>query len=177
MYSRQPFDSVVPNGLVVVASARAVKGVTATTASRYFRQARLQAAVTRALLDELERAQGPSWRRYSHDAYGQKDDGAAFNGTGVGRCWPLLTGERGHYELAAGRDPLPFIEAMERFANGGGMLLSKSGTSPRERGSSLVLLRARPCRSAGHTLNTPSSSEVDEMASFMTASTRHTSGT
>lgn len=68
MYSRQPFDSVVPNGLVVVASARAVKGVTATTASRYFRQARLQAAVTRALLDELERALPPSMVAAPFDA-------------------------------------------------------------------------------------------------------------
>lgn len=65
---------------------------------------------------------GPGWRRYNHDAYGQKDDGGAFDGTGVGRCWPILTGERGHYELAAGRDPQPFIAAMERFANHGGMI-------------------------------------------------------
>jgi len=34
----------------------------------------------------------------------------------------LLTGERGHYELAAGRDPLPFIKALEAFSNAGGML-------------------------------------------------------
>jgi glucoamylase len=66
--------------------------------------------------------QGPCWRRYNHDAYGQKDDGSAFNGTGVGRSWPILTGERGHYELAAGRDPLPYIEVLERMANQGGML-------------------------------------------------------
>ena len=66
--------------------------------------------------------QGPGWRRYNHDGYGQKDDGDAFDGTGVGRCWPILTGERGHYELAAGRDPKPFIAAMESFANQGGML-------------------------------------------------------
>jgi glucoamylase len=66
--------------------------------------------------------QGPGWRRYNHDGYGQKDDGGAFDGTGVGRCWPILTGERGHYELAAGHDPKPFIVAMERFANEGGML-------------------------------------------------------
>jgi glucoamylase len=33
-----------------------------------------------------------------------------------------LTGERAHYELAAGRDPLPLIETMEKFANKGGML-------------------------------------------------------
>ena len=63
--------------------------------------------------------QGPGWRRYNHDGYGQKDDGSAFDGTGVGRCWPILTGERGHYELAAGRDPKPFITTMERFSEPG----------------------------------------------------------
>ena len=66
--------------------------------------------------------QGPGWRRYNHDGYGQKDDGRAYDGTGVGRCWPILSGERGHYELAAGRDPKPFITAMENFANDGGMI-------------------------------------------------------
>jgi glucoamylase len=66
--------------------------------------------------------QGPGWRRYNHDGYGEKDDGSAFDGAGVGRCWPILTGERGHYELAAGRDPMPFIKSMEDFANQGGMI-------------------------------------------------------
>jgi glucoamylase len=66
--------------------------------------------------------QGPCWRRYNHDGYGQKDDGAAFDGSGTGRSWPILTGERGHYELAAGRDPMPYIQAMEKFANLGGMI-------------------------------------------------------
>ncbi len=66
--------------------------------------------------------QGSCWRRYNHDAYGQKEDGSAYDGTGVGRCWPLLTGERGEYELASGRDAAPFVLAMEKFANAGGML-------------------------------------------------------
>jgi glucoamylase len=66
--------------------------------------------------------QGPGWRRYNHDGYGQKDDGSDYDGTGVGRSWPILTGERGHYELAAGRDSKPFIIAMEKFANEGGMI-------------------------------------------------------
>jgi glucoamylase len=65
---------------------------------------------------------GSSWRRYPFDGYGEKADGSPFDGTGEGRCWPILTGERGHYELAAGRDPMPFILAMERFANSGGMM-------------------------------------------------------
>ena len=66
--------------------------------------------------------QGPGWRRYNHDGYGQKDDGSAYDGTGVGRCWPILTGERGHYELAAGRNPMRFIKTIEEFSNQGGML-------------------------------------------------------
>lgn len=66
--------------------------------------------------------QGPGWLRYNHDGYGQKPDGGAFDGTGRGDVWPLLTGERGQYELAAGRDPLPYIQALENFANEGGML-------------------------------------------------------
>jgi glucoamylase len=60
---------------------------------------------------------GPCWRRYTHDGYGQRDDGGPFLSWGRGRPWPLLTGERGHYELAAGRDPMPYLKAMERFAN------------------------------------------------------------
>ncbi len=66
--------------------------------------------------------QGPGWRRYNFDGYGQKPDGGAFDGTGEGRCWPILTGERAHYELAAGRDPMPWIKTMAGFANEGGML-------------------------------------------------------
>jgi glucoamylase len=76
--------------------------------------------IDRVLKRELP--QGSGWRRYNHDGYGQKDDGSAFDGAGVGRCWPILTGERGHYELAAGRDPMPFIKSIEHFANQGGMI-------------------------------------------------------
>jgi glucoamylase len=65
---------------------------------------------------------GPVWRRYNHDGYGEDEDGNAYHGAGVGHGWPLLTGERGHYELAAGRDPAPFIRALEGFASGSGLL-------------------------------------------------------
>src|SRR5262252_1947932 len=74
--------------------------------------------------------QGPGWRRNNHDGYGQKDDGSAYNGTGVGRCWPILTGERGHYELAAGHDPKPFIKTIEDFSNEGGMLTEQVWDGP-----------------------------------------------
>jgi glucoamylase len=55
---------------------------------------------------------GPVWHRYNSDGYGEHDDGSAFDGTGQGRGWPLLTGERGHYALSAGEDVLPYLEAM-----------------------------------------------------------------
>ena len=65
---------------------------------------------------------GPVWRRYNHDGYGEDEQGHPYAGSGVGHAWPLLTGERGHYELAAGRDPLPFIRALEGFASGCALL-------------------------------------------------------
>ncbi|MBI4213023.1 MAG: glucan 1,4-alpha-glucosidase [Chloroflexi bacterium] len=77
--------------------------------------------VVDALL-KVETPFGPCWRRYNHDGYGQRADGGPYLGWGVGRAWPLLTGERGHYELAAGRDPAPYIHAMEGFASAAGLL-------------------------------------------------------
>ncbi len=74
------------------------------------------------VVDELLKVDTPfgaCWRRYNHDGYGQKDDGGPFDGWGRGRGWPLLAGERAHYELAAGRDVTPYIRSLERFADGG----------------------------------------------------------
>lgn len=74
------------------------------------------------LADALLRSETPAgsvWHRYTGDGYGEHDDGAPFDGSGRGRGWPLLTGERGHYELAAGRDPLAHLLAMSRMANRG----------------------------------------------------------
>lgn len=78
----------------------------------------------------VETPYGPCWRRYNHDGYGQRDDGGPYIGWGRGRAWPLLTGERGHYELAAGRDPAPFIRAMEGFASKGGLLPEQAWDEP-----------------------------------------------
>ena len=65
---------------------------------------------------------GPVWHRYRGDGYGEHEDGRPFDGTGVGRGWPLLTGERGHYEIEAGNDPLPYLTAMAAMASPGGMI-------------------------------------------------------
>jgi glucoamylase len=71
---------------------------------------------------KVETPHGPCWHRYNHDGYGQRRDGGPYETWGTGRAWPLLTGERGHYEIAAGRDPKPYIRAMERLASSGGLL-------------------------------------------------------
>jgi glucoamylase len=67
---------------------------------------------------------GPCWYRYTRDGYGEHEDGGPFDGTGVGRLWPLLTGERAHYELAAGRhdEAVRLLHTLEAFANEGKML-------------------------------------------------------
>jgi glucoamylase len=79
---------------------------------------------------KVETPAGPCWHRYNQDGYGQRDDGGPFVGWGKGRVWPLLTGERGHYELAAGRDVKLFIRAMEGFASSTGLLAEQLWDEP-----------------------------------------------
>jgi glucoamylase len=78
----------------------------------------------------VETPAGPCWHRYNHDGYGQRDDGGPFEGFGRGRAWPLLTGERGHYELASGRDVAPYVRALEGFATSTGLLPEQVWDSP-----------------------------------------------
>lgn len=91
---------------------------------------------------------GPCWHRYNGDGYGEHDDGRPFDGTGVGRVWPLLTGERAHYELAAGNEAgaRELLAALEGFANDGHLIPEQVWDAPdipqRE------LYRGRPSGSA-----------------------------
>ncbi len=71
---------------------------------------------------KVDTPSGPCWHRYNHDGYGQREDGGPYVGSGKGRAWPLLTGERGHYELAAGHDPKKYVSAIEKFASSTGLL-------------------------------------------------------
>ncbi|HTR29719.1 MAG TPA: glucan 1,4-alpha-glucosidase [Puia sp.] len=84
-------------------------------------------ADTVKVLDSLLRIDtpaGPTWHRYNDDGYGEHADGAPFDGTGIGRGWPLLTGERAHFELMAGRTGLAesYRKTMASFANEGGLI-------------------------------------------------------
>jgi glucoamylase len=67
---------------------------------------------------------GPVWHRYNFDGYGEHDDGSPFDGTGVGRGWPLLAGERAHYELALGNveEAQRLQHVMEAQASSGGLI-------------------------------------------------------
>jgi glucoamylase len=73
---------------------------------------------------KVETEYGTAWRRHANDGYGEHADGSPYNGSGIGRAWPLLTGERAHYELAAGRpgEAEKLMKAMESFANEGGLI-------------------------------------------------------
>jgi glucoamylase len=66
--------------------------------------------------------QGPGWLRYNWDGYGNGEHGEPFTGYGQGRVWPLLTGERAHYELALGNDITSLIRTYENFATPGQMM-------------------------------------------------------
>jgi glucoamylase len=70
----------------------------------------------------VETPNGPSFRRYSHDGYGETFFGGPWLGEGIGRLWPIFTGERGEYQIALGQDPTAYLQAMLRFANDGGMI-------------------------------------------------------
>lgn len=67
---------------------------------------------------------GPVWHRYNDDGYGEHDDGAPFDGTGIGRGWPLLAGERAHYAIAAGRldEAKSLLDVMRRQTSPGGLI-------------------------------------------------------
>jgi glucoamylase len=90
---------------------------------------------TAKVIDALLKVNTPSgsaWHRYNDDGYGEHEDGQPFDGTGIGRVWPLLTGERAHFELAAGRESeaKELLTVFESFANEGGLISEQVWDSP-----------------------------------------------
>jgi glucoamylase len=89
---------------------------------------------------------GPFWHRSSFDGYGEKRDGSQWepvepgSGETIGRGWPLLTGERGEYALAAGLAAQQYLDTMANVAeDSGGYVMAEqvwdhnppAGTGPR----------------------------------------------
>ncbi len=81
---------------------------------------------------KVETSTGPSWHRYNDDGYGEHEDGSPFDGTGIGRIWPLLTGEKAHFELLAGeKDKAKSLQiTMGSFANESGLISEQVWDKP-----------------------------------------------
>jgi len=104
------------------------------------------------VIDALLRVQlpqGPCWYRYNGDGYGEHKDGSPFDGSGIGRPWPLLAGERAHYELAAGRrsEAEALLSVMEHSTSGHGRLLPEQVWDTTDI-PALELFRGKPSGSA-----------------------------
>lgn len=67
---------------------------------------------------------GPVWHRYNQDGYGEHENGDPFDGVGIGRGWPLLAGERAHYEIAKGdiEQAKKLLKVIESQAGPGGLI-------------------------------------------------------
>jgi glucoamylase len=65
---------------------------------------------------------GPGWRRYTGDLYGEHDDGTPWDGSGRGRPWPVLTGERARHFFSMGLPAAELVRSLEGFAGAGLML-------------------------------------------------------
>jgi len=77
------------------------------------------------VVDAVLRVQTPSgalYHRYNDDGYGEHADGRPFDGSGIGRAWPLLVGERGHLALQAGEESISYLQTMRNCASPGGLL-------------------------------------------------------
>ncbi|MQT14423.1 glucan 1,4-alpha-glucosidase [Segnochrobactrum spirostomi] len=143
--NRPPADTNQPARAIVSPDALALVrfGLRAPDDPRILDTVRVIDAVVK-----VDLPQGPLWKRYNGDGYGEHEDGRAFNGTGIGRPWPLLAAERAHYELAAGNRATAesLLATVEASASDGGMLPEQIWDAPdipeRE------LLRGRPSGSA-----------------------------
>ncbi|HEV2691020.1 MAG TPA: glycoside hydrolase family 15 protein, partial [Bryobacteraceae bacterium] len=97
----------------------------------------------------VELPQGPCWYRYNGDGYGEHADGSPFDGTGIGRPWPLLAGERAHYALAAGHpdEAEALLTVMENSTTGESRLLPEQVWDVADI-PALELFRGKPTGSA-----------------------------
>ena len=66
----------------------------------------------------VETPNGPFWRRFSFDGYGETRSGGEWRITEtgtfetLGRGWPILTAERGEHAVSAGEDAAPYLAAV-----------------------------------------------------------------
>jgi glucoamylase len=84
-----------------------------------------------AVVDRQLKVQTPNgafWHRFSYDGYGETyaghewtiTDSGTF--TTLGRGWPILTAERGEYEVAAGHSGAAYLRTVAAASNSGDMI-------------------------------------------------------
>jgi glucoamylase len=73
---------------------------------------------------------GPSWRRYVGDQYGEHEDGSPWDGSGRGRAWPVLTGERARHFFSMGLPATELVRTLEGFAGQALMLAEQLWDGP-----------------------------------------------
>ncbi len=99
---------------------------------------------------------GRFWHRASFDGYGERRDGSQWeptdpgSGETIGRGWPLLSGERGEYALAAGRDRAAhrLLVTMGRAADDRSHLMAEQVWDHKPLGSSARFPAGEPTLSA-----------------------------
>jgi glucoamylase len=115
------------------------------------------------------------FHRYNHDSYGESNADCsgwpALGANRYGRLWPVLSGERGEYEIANGRDANIYLQSMADAANDGYFVPEQVWDRPdiacytagRPTGSAAPLnwaegqyLRLAQSIDAGYDLDTPS---------------------
>jgi glucoamylase len=86
---------------------------------------------TLAVVDQRLRRTTPNgdfWHRFVYDGYGETRTGGGWRITKegsrktFGRLWPIFSGERGEYELLAGRPADSFLQSIADAGNDGGMI-------------------------------------------------------
>jgi len=105
----------------------------------YLARLGLRAATDQRLLDTITVVEGElgqtvatgrAYHRYEDDGYGEASDGSPFTGSGIGRLWPLLAGERGHFEALAARSVTDQLTALLQMAGPGGLIPEQVWDAP-----------------------------------------------
>ena len=127
--NRPPGKSTLPASEIVSPDALALVrfGLRAPDDPRILNTVRVIDAMLK-----MDMPYGPLWHRYNDDGYGEHADGSPFDGTGIGRAWPLIAGERAHYELAAGRknEAERLLRTLASCANEGGLIPEQIWDAP-----------------------------------------------
>jgi glucan 1,4-alpha-glucosidase len=84
---------------------------------------------------ETNTPSGPGYHRYNGDGYGDSSSTGQpwpTTNTGTGHIWPVLDGERGEYDVAAGNESqaLSLLSTIQKFGSGVGLIPEQDWEDP-----------------------------------------------